>query len=424
MDGFIMGIDLCNDYCRVSLLKTASAEPIDITFAQADGRQVIQTAIGKKHDVDEWLIGKDAYESALMREGFVADKLLKRLTAKEGIQSGERYYSADELMAGFIGTLLDCAGREMNGGNAERIVFSLQTVDSALIDALRRCTEMLGIPREQVHIVSHTESFLYYALSMKKEYWANESVLFDWSGNQLHYYTMNVTRGVKPQVVKVTHQILEEEFPADNMDDEKRQKVVDTMLASHAEKLLEHHVVSSVLLSGKRLSECRDWPKQSFVQVICNRRKVYAEQNLFARGSALIGLDNMRERTAYPYTVICEGRIQASIMMEVMHGGTKKSLVLAQQGSSWYDIRTSVDLILDNTNSINLKIVQSGGKLVRLVGVPLDNFPQRPPRTTRVQIILNFDSENEAVVRVIDMGFGEMFPATRAVKKSKIMIMQ
>lgn len=424
MEGFILGIDLCNDYCRVSALKGVSMEPTDISFMQADGRQVIQTAVGKKHGLDEWLIGKDAYESVLTREGFVADKLLARLISKDGVQAGDIYYTAEELMTGFIRTLLDCARKEMAEEKVERLVFSLQKVDIAVIDALIQCTDALGISREQVHIVSHTEAFLYSVLSMKKEYWANESILFDWSGNKLHYYSMNVTRGVKPQVVKVTHQVLEEEFTADNLDDERKQKVVDTILASHAEKLLDHRIVSSVLLSGRGLSECNNWPKQDFVQIICNRRKVYSEPNLFARGAVLIGIDDMREHTAYPYTVICEGRIQASIMMEIMHGGVKKSLVLAQQGSCWYDIRTSVDLILDNTNSINLRIVQSEGKLVRLVGIQLDNFPQRPPRTTRVQLILNFDSENEAVVRVVDMGFGEMFPATKAVKKSRIMIQQ
>jgi len=422
MEGFVLGIDLCNDYCRISAMKDVAMEPTDISFVQADGRQVIQTAVGKKHDVDAWLIGREAYEAALTREGFVADNLLKRLNTNDGVQAGSVYYSPDELMTGFIRSLLDCVSSEMDGSSFKRIVFTVQKVDLAVMDALIRCTDALGISREKIHIVSHTEAFLYYTLSMKKEYWANECVLFDWSGNTLHYYTMNVTRGVKPQVVKVTHQILEEDFSADNLSDEHRQKVVDTVLASHAEKLMEHKIISSVLLSGKGLIGCDNWSKRTFAQVICNRRKAYWELNLFARGAAVIGMDDLREKTAYPYTVICEGRIQASIMMDVLHGGVKKSLVLAQQGSCWYDIRTSVDLILDNTNSINIKVVQSEGKLVRLVGIALDNFPQRPPRTTRVQVILNFDSENEAVVRVIDMGFGELFPATRVVKKSKIVI--
>ncbi len=422
MEGLILGIDLCDNYCRVSALKAVSMEPTDISFIQADGRQVIQAAVGRKHDVDEWLIGKDAYESALTREGFIADKLLVRLASNEGIQSGEVYYTAEELMTGFIAALLECTCKEMDESRIERLVFSLQTVEVALMDALIRCTDVLGIPREHVQIVSHTEAFLYHVLSMKKEYWANESILFDWVGNKLHYYSMNVTRGVKPQAVNVVHKILEEDFPSDKLSDERGQKMVDTILASHAEKLLDHHIVSSVLLSGKGLEDCNSWPKRTFAQIICNRRKVYAVSNIFARGAVVIGADNTRERTAYPYTIICEGRIQASIMIEVLKGGVKKHLVLAQQGSSWYDIRTSVDLILDNTNSINLRIVQSEGKLVRLVGIPLDNFPQRPPRTTRVQVILNFDSENEAVVRVIDMGFGELFPATRTVKKSRIMI--
>ena len=146
------------------------------------------------------------------------------------------------------------------------------------------------------------------------------------------------------------------------------------------------------------------------------------ESNVFARGAVVIGADDIREKTAYPYTVICEGRIPASLIMEVTSHGVKRPLVLAQQGSCWYEIRTSAELILDEAGSIDIKAVMPGGKLTRTFSIPLDNFPKRPPRTTRVQVIVNFASENEAVIRIVDRGFGDLFPATGAVKKSKIMI--
>ncbi len=325
-------------------------------------------------------------------------------------------------MTGFLKRMLESISKETDGKPLKRLVFCLQKVEVSLMDTLIRCAGTLGISREQIHIVSRTEAFLYYVLSMKKEYWTNDSILFDCSGNKLHYYSMSVTRGVQPHVIKVTYQVLEDEFSAEQLEEEEEQNKADNILAAHAEKLLEHRVVSSVILSGRGIDSCPNWSKRKFAKLICNRRKVCAEVNLFARGSVMIGLDDLREKTAYPYTIICEGRIQASIMMEVVHGGVKKKLVLAQQGSCWYDIRTCVDLILDYTNSINFRIVSSEEKAVRLVGVALDNFPKRPAKTTRVQLILNFDSEKEAVVRIIDMGFGELFPATRTVKKSKIII--
>lgn len=422
MEGLILGIDLCDDYSRVSGIRPTDPEPKDVGFSQADGRTIIQTTLGKKRDVNEWLIGKEAYEAALMGEGIVVDKLLSRLQAGESVKTGQTVYTAEELMVIFLGRLLDCAFQEFSGQQILKLVISIRQVSSELMDALIRCTDALGLSRDQVHVVSHTESYLYYVLSQKKEYWANESVLFDWSGNELHFYELNVTRGVKPHLVRVSHKLLEEDFSSENIDNEHRQKVVDNTLASHASVLLDHKIVSSVLLTGKGLEDCQSWSNRSFLEKVCNRRRVYVEASVFSRGAVVIGTDDLRRVTAFPYTIICEGRIQASVVMEVTYRGSKKSMVLAEKGSCWYEIRTSVDLILDEMDSINIKVVLPEGKLVRSFSIPLDNFPKRPARTTRVQVILNFASEHEAVVRVVDMGFGDLFPATGAVKKSKIML--
>lgn len=424
MEGLILGIDLCDDYCRVSGIRPADTEAKDVGFAEADNRCIIQTTLGRKKDVSQWLMGKEAYEAALTGEGFVVYNLLSRLMSQEGYTAQGTEYSAQELMTNFLGRLFECAFREFGEREILKLVIAIQTVTVETMDALLCCTDKLGLARERVHIISHTEAFLYYVLSQKKEYWANESVLFDWSSNELHYYSMNVTRGVKPHVVKVEHKVLEEDFSSENLESEPIQKVVDSKLASYAQELLDKRIISSVLLSGRGLEDCSHWVKQSFLKTICSRRRVYVESSVFARGAVVVGVDDLRERTAFPYTIICEGRIPASLKMDVVSHGSRLPVTLAQQGSCWYDIRTSVDLILDNTNSIDMKAVMSGGNLVRTFSIPLDNFPKRPAKTTRVQVIVNFASENEAVVRIVDKGFGDLFPATGAVKKSRIMLIQ
>ena len=57
-----------------------------------------------------------------------------------------------------------------------------------------------------------------------------------------------------------------------------------------------------------------------------------------------------------------------------------------------------------------------------LVKVPLDGFPKRPERTTRIQITAGFLDEKTMVVKVTDKGFGELFPKTDAAIRQEVMV--
>ena len=479
MEGLIIGIDLSDDYCRINGMRQTDPEPADISIAQADGRPVIQTALGRRRGDSEWKIGKEAYEAALTGEGFVVDKLLTRLLNGESLEAGEETYPAQTLMAAFLERLLTCVFRyyeqEENGTIPEKaednaikdaadvkdapedgtagagtaaeeklpdtdampageeagfsqflkgistLIFSIRHVDRDVTAAILSCTDLIGVDRDSVRVISRTEAFLYYVLSQKKELWTNESVLFDWSCSQVHFYRLNVVRGTHPNTVYVEHKVLEENLPAE-LEDENNRRNLDAAVSPQAKALLDKSHISSVFLSGKGLENCSSWPQGGFITAVGTRRRVFCEMNLFSRGAVVAGADGLREETAFPYTIICEGRIAATVMMDVLSRGAKKSLILAKRGSLWYEVQNRADLILDDCNAVNIRIEQSEGKLVRVFSIPLEHFPERPNKTTKIQVVLTFASENEAVIRVVDMGFGELFPSSGMVKKSRIRI--
>ena len=46
----------------------------------------------------------------------------------------------------------------------------------------------------------------------------------------------------------------------------------------------------------------------------------------------------------------------------------------------------------------------------RLIKIPLEGFPKRPNKTTRIRIAVGFSGENTMVLKIVDRGFGELFP--------------
>lgn len=117
---------------------------------------------------------------------------------------------------------------------------------------------------------------------------------------------------------------------------------------------------------------------------------------------------------------LCEGRIQSTVTMDVMHQGKKKKLVLAAEGGNWYETKSVVDVILDDMNALFLTVTKHGERSGRVVEIPLQNFPSRPNRTTRISVMLTFTSERDVTVRVVDRGFGEFFPTEDAMIKQEI----
>ena len=77
-------------------------------------------------------------------------------------------------------------------------------------------------------------------------------------------------------------------------------------------------------------------------------------------------------------------------------------------------------MILDGQKEIEFTITPLDSKRKKLVKIPLTGFPDRPARTTRVQLNLGFLDENTMTVMIKDKGFGELFAASGAVVRQEV----
>lgn len=418
--GLIFGVDLCDDSSQISIYRSDSMSPEDVCFEQSNGRTAIQTALGLKDG--QWLIGQDAYMAALEGSGVVIDRLLSRMIKNESFSYGDELYTPERLIGIYIAKLLEAAYSFAGAESTDRLVFTVEKFEPAVLDGIIHCMEDIGIDREKVHVISHNEAYLYYVLSQDKNLWINTVALFDWSAAELHYYELNVIRGKRPNVVKVTHQLLRKDLSQDDLGNESKQRLVDSVLSSLASGLLAGKVVSGILLCGKAMESCKVWGR-SFTDTLCRRgRRVAVESNIFSKGAAYVARDEQRAATAYPYTIICEGRVNATVWIEAVARGSKSDIYLAAEGSNWYESRSVYDLILDGTDQLRVKVMRSEDHLILNKNIDLSAFPKRPDRTTRIKVIFTLISQEKALIRVIDMGFGDFFPASGLEVKTEISI--
>ena len=416
--GLIVGYDLCKDHCRISYYPDGAEEPKDLAFSDEDNPYVVKNSICKKKGEDTWLIGQEGYETALFGAGTIVDKLL-RLVSMGGSATFEGVkYSAETLLTHFFEETLKLLYRESGISTIDEIVISLQSLDSTVLDTVIRCVRSLGVDRRKIHIISHTESYLYYVLSRPRELWTNLSVLFDLSGDGLNYYEMEVLRGLQPNVASARRTFLEEGFSLDILETAAGRRMADSIMSSSASRMMNKKLVSAVFLSGRGMDGCQSWGDH-FLKVVCERRRVFLVENLFAKGAVYAALDRIAGGTIYPFRLMCEGRINVDITMEVYQGVTLKLMKLSEAGSNWYETKGSFDIIPDQEKTIRLKVKKLGERNPAVIEIPLTDFEDRGNKLTRLGVSLRFISENAFSIIIRDKGFGEFFPAKDTVVRKE-----
>lgn len=407
MDGLILGLDLCDAYTQM-------------VCDQGEKSWTLPTVVCKKKDEDLWLVGEAAYASALAGAGVIVDKLVK-LVKKDGTATiGGVKYQGAQLLYRFLGQVLELAREEYKTDSVRRLVITVAKVDQRLLECLRGCGEYLGLAREDVSVISHTESFMYYVLSQRREVWNNQIGMFDLSPDSLCYYEMKVQRGMRQTTVLAEREELEESFSLDVLKSPAGARLADRILCSCGTRLLQKKAFSSIFLTGKGFEE-QDWAKE-FMKLVCTRRRVFVESTLFAQGAAYKAVDLTREKTGYPYVCICEGRLDSSVTMKVLHKDQENQLVLAEAGESWHEAGKEVELILDQQDYLEFIITALDPKKKKAVRLVLEGFPKRDEKTLKVLLKIGFLDERTMTVMVRDQGFGDFFPSTGASIRQEVML--
>ena len=334
---------------------------------------------------------------------------MKGFATFEGVR-----YSAEDLLYHFLDESLKLLFKAKNTTEISQIMFTVQDLDSVVLDTVIRCMKRLGIERKRIHIISHTEAYLFFVLSQKRELWSNISVLYDLSGDGLNYYEMEVLRGIKPNVAYAKRTFLEEGFSLDILNTPAGCRMADSIMTKCVERMLNKKLISSAYLSGNGMDACQKWGS-SFLKVLCTRRRVFFIENLFAKGAVYAAGEYLRDTSAYPYKIMCEGRIDVDINFDGYKGMNLKTLNLASVGSNWYETKQSFDIIPDQETTLRFRVRKLGERSPLTLEIPLTDFDIRKNKMRRIGVNLSFSSENEFNVTLKDKGFGEFCPATDTV---------
>ncbi|MBQ7657471.1 MAG: hypothetical protein IJS16_00680, partial [Butyrivibrio sp.] len=162
------------------------------------------------------------------------------------------------------------------------------------------------------------------------------------------------------------------------------------------------------------------WPKRS-LEFLCRTRRVFQGNNLFSKGASIAARERIRPSgNASRFVFLGEDKLKANLGMKLLKCGTEVYHAILDAGVNWYEAGTTFDIIMDPSGILNIEVTPLTGKMPRIVQLYLDGLEKRPPRATRLRIAFSMGSVNEVNVKVTDLGFGELFPATGKVWEQTI----
>ena len=110
------------------------------------------------------------------------------------------------------------------------------------------------------------------------------------------------------------------------------------------------------------------------------------------------------------------------IELKILDRGKDKILRLVRPGINWFGVNCSYNLIVDDTEELEIFLSPVDTVEKQVVRVSLKDFPKRPRRTTLITLNISFTSDRRCHLMVIDKGLGEFFASSGRVINEEILL--
>ena len=396
-----IGYDLNDEYSQISYWMEGMNEPLSLSTITNQERFMIPTVVCKKKGIRQWFYGEEAVKCHKANEGTLVDKLVTRSINDEIIEIDGEKYSAFSLLELFVKKTINLISSFVSVSHISRLTFACESLKSENVELLYKLSDSLPVNSEYIKFRDYKECFYYYAINQKKELTNHSVVLFDYRKDMIAPYFLSINNKSVP---KVGHVEACQSYQMKNVDLLKRDQAFNNIIIRE----FDGKILSCVYLTGLEFNG--EWMKSS-LNTLCRNRKAFIGQNLFAHGacySSVLKDRNLDKEFVY----LGEFKLISNVGLYVNNMGNNEYYPLINAGESYYESEGLCEVILDDTDYIELVISHALNKNKRIVKIELENIPYRPDKTTRLRIKAKAISDSKVDVTITDLGFGEMFKST------------
>lgn len=409
----VVGYDLGENFAQISYCGLEAEEPETISAVTGTEQYNIPVVLCKRSKVGQWYYGKEAVKSAREGEGILVENLLALAERGEEVMVEGEGFDPVALLTLFVKRSLSLLNMRVSTDQIEAFMFTVEQLTPRIVDVLGKVAAGLKLKVPYICFQSHRESFYAYTLHQSRELWKNDVLIFEYNKN-LKGLCLECNNKTTPRVVFIEQM----DFPVmerrvwKEEESEKQQQMdeLDLLFSGIAQEVLKDRIVSTVFLLGDGFKE--GWARES-LKLLCKNRRVFQGNNLYSKGACYGMAERLNPGEIWKeHVYLGSDKLKSNIGMKVLRKGEESYYAILDAGMNWYEAETEFDVILESGNELEILITPLTGSNVTNRIFLLEGLPERPRRTTRLNVRIEMTAVDQAAVTIEDMGFGELVPSS------------
>ncbi len=390
-----VGLDMRNDKTYMAVLGSTRIEPE--ILSESEGIPTVVSIPGTEERI----------------EGF-----LEKIYRQEPVYAMGKESEPVNVMAAFFRKTLSLTKKKYPNEAIRQLVVTTEYQDFRLISVIYRALEKLGIGKDRAMVVDRKQSYIYYAMSQRKELWVNQVGLFDYTEEKITYYQMQTDRFKRPMSVTVTERDYSDYIPMftgnENTVEEK-----ESIFEGMVQGAIHGQIITTLYMTGAGFA---DGFAENVMKKLCVGRHLFQGDNLYVSGACYCAREVAGERTMEEFVYLDKDMISSHVFIEAYTDAKVQEILLAKAGTPWYQIDHELDLIPNGDTELEIKVknVVTREKMSHMI--PMEGIPGRTERIARIGLQIRFAGKEKCIITVRDKGFGEFFPSSYRIWEETIML--
>lgn len=290
------------------------------------------------------------------------------------------------------------------------MMITMRKMELPWSDAIPDACEMMGMNRANVFLQSHQESFCSFVLNQKKELWTHQVALFEYEDTAISSWTLGIDYHTRPAIVSVEAAAVTNLGRKGSLSEAQYNEKRDRKFLEIIDETFQAGNFSCVYLIGDSFD--KTWAVNSFQQ-LCRRRHVFQGRNLYTKGACYAAMERLGVgRKLDNFLFFSDDMITTNLGMQMDIRGKNSNYLLIGAGVNWFEAGHVCEFIPEDTKEILIYGKSMMGGEAESYSIFLKELPERPARTTRLQMQMKFIARDRCKVTIRDLGFGEFYPAS------------
>ena len=405
----LVGMDLADDYTQLCCYMD-TGELTSVSLSADPLKYRIPTVLCALEGNSDWFYGEDAAGILPTPTCVRIDKLVSLAMQDATTEVFGQSYSADLILERYFRRLLNALRLKTGAEKIRGVVITVRTINDALLRNTASALELLGIRADALKVITHLESFMYYAVSQNRDIWINDVGLFDFDRESFTFYRLSFGRRSTPLTVvaEATDFTSKINYPMLSEEDTGRIMYAFENITS---LVLHKQIISAMYFTGTGFESA--WA-DDILKKLCSGRRIFRGQNLYVKGAgyaARLLFDGGAEN----YFLVSDEVLKSSISIRVFKDGGYEELELARIGQNCSEAGGEIEVIMDRTNELDFIVHNVLKKDFICAIVTLETLNLRSDRSVRLNIRLRFPDRDTCLITVRDVGFGEIYSTNHKI---------